>query len=310
MTSLRGVFPVLSTAFGANNEIVSADLRKLVTYCARVGAHGIVYPAIASEFATLKQSERVDATNVVLEQCERLGLDSIVGVSARTPEESLELCNVAKAGRAAAVMLMVPKSVEPVPEAIAGFICAATSELNGTEVVLQNAPPPLGSSLPIDILASALKLAPHVRYVKEETVPCGQRMSQLKLASDAQLKGVFGGAGGRFVLDEYARGAAGTMPSCEYVEIHVRIWDLVQQDKWGEARAVFERILPLLNMAAIFRQSVVKEVLFRRGLISTSKIRDDNPMPDPQDLLEISTHMTSIEPLMDGAVELKRGTLQ
>ena len=32
---------------------------------------------------------------------------------------------------------------------------------------------------------------------------------------------IFGGAGGRYLTDELARGAAGTMPACELAEMHV-----------------------------------------------------------------------------------------
>jgi 4-hydroxy-tetrahydrodipicolinate synthase len=137
-----------------------------------------------------------------------------------------------------------------------------------------------------------------VHYVKEENVPCGQRITRLIDDAPPHLRGVMGGAGGRFVLDEYARGACGSMPSCELVEAHVAIWDAVGAGHGRQARDLFTRILPLLSLASVFRQSVVKYVLHRRGLIGSPHIRDSNPALDRYDRQEIDAVYGDLRDLM------------
>ena len=74
-------------------------------------------------------------------------------------------------------------------------------------VIMQNAPPPLGPSLSIETMREVCRRIPAIRYVKEEVAPCGQRITTL-LEGAPGLDGVFGGAGGRFVLDELWRATA------------------------------------------------------------------------------------------------------
>jgi 4-hydroxy-tetrahydrodipicolinate synthase len=294
---LRGVFPVLSTPFHADGGCDPAGLARLIHYARRAGAHGAVYPAIASEFATLDAAERHAMVDVALSACTKVGLPLVVGVSADGAARSRSLAEQAAAGGAAAVMLMVPRAASTSAGELANFVTEALAGLD-IPVVLQNAPPPLGSALPVADVLAAVAALPSIRYVKEENVPCGQRITQLLEGAPAHLEGVMGGAGGRFVLDEYARGACGSMPSCELVEAHVAIWDAVQAGHTRLARDLFTRILPLLSVASVFRQAVVKEVLLRRGLIGAARFRDANPSLDRHDVTEIEALMEDLRDLM------------
>jgi 4-hydroxy-tetrahydrodipicolinate synthase len=201
-------------------------------------------------------------------------------------------------------MLMAPRTAGRELDSVAEFFAASVEGAGEMPIVMQNAPPPLGSSLPIDTVRAVLTRVPTICYVKEENVPCGQRISGLLEDPPAHLLGVMGGAGGRFVLDEYARGACGSMPACEIIEAHVAIWDAVQAGDSAKARALFTRILPLLNMGGVFRQSVVKYVLKRRGLIESSRFRDDNPSLDRFDTLELDAILADLEDLMSAHAEL------
>jgi 4-hydroxy-tetrahydrodipicolinate synthase len=295
---LRGVYPVLSTPFHPDRSCDPTGLQGLVSYAARAGAHGCVYPAIASEFATLTPDERHMMVDLVLSEARRRSLPVIVGISADSPSHSASLARQAAGGGAAALMLMAPRSAGREPDSVADFFAASVEGAGDMPIVMQNAPPPLGSSLPVETVRAVLMRVPTIRYVKEENVPCGQRISGLLEDPPAHLLGVMGGAGGRFVLDEYARGACGSMPACEIIEAHVGIWDAVQAGDPLKARALFTRILPLLNMGGVFRQSVVKYVLKRRGLIESHLFRDDNPSLDPFDIRELDAILADLEDLM------------
>lgn len=294
---LRGVFPVLSTPFHPDGSCDPDGLMRLIDYAHRAGAHGAVYPAIASEFATLDTTERTTMVETALAACRDAGLPLIVGISSATAAESQAFAAQAVSGGAAAVMLMVPRASSGSAEALSAFVVAALAGLP-CKVVLQNAPPPLGSALPVKDVLAAVSSLPSIAYIKEENVPCGQRITALIEGAPPHLEGVMGGAGGRFVLDEYARGACGSMPSCELVEAHVALWDSVQTGRLREARALFARILPLLSLASVFRQAVVKQVLLRRGLISSARFRDNNPSLDRYDMGELDSIVEELADLM------------
>ena len=132
---------------------------------------------------------------------------------------------------------------------------------SGIDIMLQNAPAPMGIGLPLEKVAELARAVDGIRYVKEEAPPSGQRITKLTELAGDSLRAVFGGAGARYVIDELTRGAKGTMPACEITELHVEMFDRFRRRDEAGARDLFERTLPLLNMQAIFRWRLTKAVL-------------------------------------------------
>jgi 4-hydroxy-tetrahydrodipicolinate synthase len=168
--------------------------------------------------------------------------------------------------------------------------------------MLQNAPPPAGAGFDLSAIARVVSEVPAVRYVKEETMPCGQRISALLATRDIgdapDFIGVLGGAGGRYILDELARGALGTMPACELTDIHVTMVAAWRASNRGFARILYNRSLPLLNFQAVFRWVMTKEVLKRRGVIESAQVRAPGPRLDRQDETELGIMLAEISDLI------------
>ena len=164
-------------------------------------------------------------------------------------------------------------------------------------LVVQNAPAPLGSGYPVAFVRQLLTRVPQVAYVKEENTPGGQRITQLLSDPPANLIGVFGGAGGRYLMDELARGAIGAMPACELTEVHVRIYEAYRAGDVATAAALYDRTLPLLTFQTVFRMDMTKEVLRRRGLIGSAHVRVGSVKLDAGDHAELTR-------LLDGASDL------
>jgi dihydrodipicolinate synthase/N-acetylneuraminate lyase len=84
---------------------------------------------------------------------------------------------------------------------------------------------------------------------------------------------VMGGMAGRFLIDEYGRGACGTMPACEVTDVHVALWNALEAGDDALARSIYNRLLPLLNIEWLYGAAVYKEVLRRRGVIECAALR-------------------------------------
>ena len=278
--------PIATTPFDDEGRLDLSGLAAVVEHVLRSGAHGVVYPAIASEFQTLAPEERLSAVEQVLDVVDGRK-PTVVGISCADDRiSSAELAAHAADRGAAALMLMPP----PTREGSGRPPHAVFEEVAGRcplPIVLQNAPPPLGPALSVEAVLEIVQAVPGVRYVKEETLPCGHRISRL-LQGERALAGVFGGAGGRFVLDELARGSVGSMPACEFTAIHVMLYDRFRAGDHAAARRIFNMMLPLLNFESVFRTSVTKHILHRMGIISSPRYRDHNPDLDDSDRKELA----------------------
>jgi 4-hydroxy-tetrahydrodipicolinate synthase len=108
-----------------------------------------------------------------------------------------------------------------------------------------------------------------------------------------------GGMAGRFLLDEHARGACGTMPACEAVDAHAAVWAALESGDEPLARERFRLLLPLLTYEAMYSVVVYKEVLKRRGVIASAKVRaPGSPSLDEAGHRELDRIMADLAPLL------------
>ncbi len=253
-------------------------------------------PGLASEYDHLSLSERLRLIALVGKLAAgRVAF--VAGCSGANDEESAALIAAAGQAGAAAAMIVTPARKGEDLDAIGDFYAGLAAHAD-VPVMLQNAPRPMGLGLDAQQVLHILARAPNILYVKEENAPCGQRISALRAAGAKQLRGIFGGAGGRYITDELARGADGTMPAAEIADLHVRLIAAHRAGENAMVRTLFERTLPLLNMQAVYRWRLTKEVLRRRGLIDAAFVRAPGPALDAYDLAELDQLLEALETLM------------
>ena len=294
MTTLTGILPVLQTPFADDGAIDHAALRREVDFVVACGAHGIVVPAIASEYRALTDAERRALVETVVARAAGR-LPVVAGVSAADPATALALAGHARAVGADAVMALPPD--RPESEAVAFY--RALAEAAGRPVVLQNAGAALGRSLPTARVRQIVATVPGVRHVKEERTPAGHHMSDL-LAGDGAGRpaGVLGGSAGIYLPAELARGATGCMPSAAVADVLVALWDAWQSGDRGRARDLHAAVLPLLTMEMSVMMAISKEVLRRRGVLASTRMRDPEfPALDAGDHAELDALWPRVERL-------------
>jgi 4-hydroxy-tetrahydrodipicolinate synthase len=203
-------------------------------------------------------------------------------------------------------MAVAPPSMKGDAAAIVDYYTRIAAA--GVPIILQNAPPPAGCALSPAEVVEIVRAVDGIRYVKEESLPCGQRITAVLAAEVPTLAGVFGGAGGRYITDELARGACGTMPACELTDLHVRQFALHRAGDAAGVRTLYNRMLPLLNFQAVFRMAMTKDVLRRRGVITATHVRAAGPQFDAGDVMELGALLADIGDLLPlpASAELRR----
>jgi len=257
------------------------------------GAHGLVGPANASEFSLLSDDERKRWIETVVSEAG----GQIPVIAATTSGHTLPavaLSRYAQRAGANGIMAMPPHVVHFDAAGCYDYY-QALSEAVDTPIFIQNYGGPVGTPMSADLLARMCRDLPHVDYIKEETLPEPHKITATIAAAGDHCKGVFGGQGGIYLIDEYRRGAAGNMPACQAADVQVAMWDKLEAQDEDGARQIFNRILPLINYERLHGVAAYKEVLFRRGIFTSRVSRYPGAVLDDHDCMELDAIMSDVE---------------
>lgn len=291
----RGIFPIVATPFTEGYELDEKSLRKLVHFCLRAGVHGLVGPANASEFSTLSDDERKRWIEIVV--AETGGQVPVIGsTTSGHALPTVALSRYAQKVGANGIMSMPPHVQHPDAAGCYAYY-QALSEALDVPIMVQNYIGPIGTPMSPDLLAHMCRELPRVEYIKEETLPSSRMMSATIAAAGKFCKGVFGGQGGLYLVDEYRRGTAGNMPACEIPDVQVALWNKLEAGDMAGARTLFNRVLPLVNYERQYGVGLYKEILYRRGVVATRVCRTPGRDLDDNDRAELDAILADIEPL-------------
>ncbi len=291
----RGVFPIVVTPFTESYALDEKGLRDLVRFCLRAGVQGLVGPANASEFSTLSDDERKRWIEIVV--AEAAGqVPVIASTTCGHAVPAIALSRFAQKVGAAGVMSMPPHVQHPDAAGCYAYY-KALSEALEIPIMLQNYTAPIGTPMSPDLLARMCRELPQVQYIKEETFPSSRMLSATIAAAGTLCRGVFGGQGGLYLVDEYRRGSVGNMPACEIPDVQVALWNTLEAGDLTGARALFNRVLPLINYERQYGVGLYKELLYRRGVIQTRVCRTPGKELDDYDRAEVDAILADIEPL-------------
>jgi dihydrodipicolinate synthase/N-acetylneuraminate lyase len=290
----RGIFAIPVTPFDASGAVDHASLMRQVEFCVEGGAQGLVYPGVVSEFFALDDAERRAATESVVKAAAG-AVPVVAGVtssSARGAARSAADCEELGAVGVMATLPYVQHLFTPDEGFVHDYFAAIAAGCS-LPIILQNAR--IGHPIAIRRLAAVIDANPRIRYLKEETSPSTHRLSEAIEAVGDQLDGVFAGLGGIFLMSELDRGAVGSMPAPPFVDVLSRAYDLHAAGDRSEARARLEPLSRLFTFELLYNLAVIKEILCRRGVISSVTCRTPVPRLDAVDLRELDELLEGVD---------------
>ena len=290
---LQGIFPVIPTLFTARNELDLAGQRRVIRFALAAGAHGLVFPGVASEYSHLSLPEREQLLALVA--AETAGKVPLVGgASAPTANEVIAAGSIALKHGIRHLMIMAPVGLGADVAAHRTFFQQVAAGLPGAEIILQNAPVPTGAGLSAKAIIEIAASIPAITYIKEETLPSGPAITALRAAAVPSVRGVFGGGGARYIIDELDRGACGAMPAVELTDLHVALWSADASGDRAQARRLYRLSLPLLTAQAIYRMRLTKLVLAQRGIADAQHVRAPLPEMDAFTERDVATMLADL----------------
>ena len=166
--TLQGYYPIVPTCYTTDGQVDLESMRRLTNYLIENGAQGMSPNGGDSEARYLTTEERMRVTDVVLET--NAGRTPVlVGASAKTTEESVQLTQHAQRAGASAVFIMPP-------EAWGGTLMeevSADKMLAHYSALCEVLEIPLMihaiKSMDVPFFETLLERFPQVKYIKEET---------------------------------------------------------------------------------------------------------------------------------------------
>ena len=278
---LRGVLPVIPTLFKSDDTIDLEAQRAVVSFALKHSASAVVCPAVASEYNFLSMEERKTLVSLVTEEVNGQ-VPIIGGASAKTVEEVVLAARDCLQFGISYLMIMAPNGLGQEVEKHKEFFAQISEQIEGAQIILQNAPSPIGAGLAVEDIAEIVESNPMITYVKEETLPSGPAITALVNRKIPHMVGVIGGGGSRYMIDELNRGALAAMPAIELLDLHVGIYNAYAAGNQDKARQLYRWSLPLLVSQLIYRMRLTKYVLNARGITNDVVVRA--PLPDMDEM--------------------------
>jgi 2-keto-3-deoxy-L-arabinonate dehydratase len=287
-----GLIPILATPFTSTGTLDRVGFERLVDFEVDCGVDGLAVFGMASEGFALTADDR-RALLAILAERVPTGLPIVAGVNATSTETAVEQALLARDLGATVLMVLPPFLAKPAPAEVVDFY-ARLAERVAVPLMVQDAPATTGVSLPTGLLAE-LSALPGVESVKVEAQPTAPKVAAVAAAAPGWA--VLGGQNALFVLEEYAGGAVGTMPACEFSDELAAVLRCLPDDPLTAHRR-FNALLPLIRFGLQpgIAHAVHKEVLVRRGVIDCAKVRNPVSALDRHSLaaLELILSMTAL----------------
>ena len=227
---MSGVFPILSTPFDSNDNIIFSDVESEVEYAIDSGVSGVAI-ALASEVYKLTNSERDELLKRVVNYS-----NNKIKVCMNTTAESTKLCieysKKAQDFGADAVMIAPPSFGGVDSNEIKKYFINVAEKIEIPIFMQDVFDTPISPELAVELSQSNKNLS----YLKVEVPPTLPRFNRLKNIAGSKLPIPFGGAGGLFMIEEMRRGSKGTMPVCAIPEMFVKTFNL-----WNEGKAFWKK---------------------------------------------------------------------
>lgn len=265
-----GAYGILLTTFDDDDRVLDRDLAAQAEFVSTT-AQGVVWPVMASEFYVLG-SDEIERGFATVARATAGRAPFIAGVSQLTRRDAAHLARAAAGAGADAVIAMPPYLRKATGTDLTEYFAAIAEA--GRPIVVQN-----HSSFGTSGAMSAGELRglaegiPLVRHLKEEAPVLPQTITRALTQLPGLYREIFGGGGGRFLLDELHRGGSGTMAACEWVDLLGAVFRAHAGGDAETARRLQERALPGIVLEMAYGMPGAKEVLRRRGVLRSTRSR-------------------------------------
>lgn len=275
---MRGIVPSLNTPFDTAGRVDEAAVARLVERSISAGVAGLLIVAVAGEQGSLTREEKERVARVVVDVVSRR-VPVIVSVTASDVAESEVMARLARQAGADGICCQAPTG----SSGTALEAALARIALAGPDLLMLQDLDWSGGGLPVPEIVRLFERLPTFRCLKVETVPAGPKYTRVLEATGGKLH-VSGGWAVMQMPDALVRGVHAFMPTT-LDPVYVAIYNTYRDGRPDHARALFERLLPIIafsNQHVDVSIRFFKKLRLAEGIFATDRCRVPAPLDDIQ----------------------------
>ena len=289
--SARGVFIIAATPFADDGTLDLDSLARLIEFYVGAGVHGLTMLGMMGEAPKLTFEESCLVVEHTV-RCVAGDVPIVVGVSNPGLANVAQLTGIAMSAGAAGVMIAPPAGLAT-DEQIEGYLHQVCDTLGqGVPVVLQDYPQATGVHLSVSLLNRLVDDLPQIKVLKQEDCPGLGKLTRLRASAERDRRrrvSILVGNGALYYPLELARGADGAMTGFAFPEVLVEIYERFAAGRTEEAFDLYDAYLPLIRYEQQpgIGLAIRKEILHRRGVLASPKVRPPGARLDETDRAEL-----------------------
>ncbi len=296
--SAEGVYIISATPFTDDGELDLESADRLVDFYIEKGVSGITMLGMMGEAQKLSPAEseailermlkRVDGRLPVIVGVSNAGLDNLVRLSGFSMDKG------------AAGVMVTPLAGLGTEQKIYDYFSQVFEALGpDIPVCYQDFPLVTRTEVSVPLRRRMITDFDQLVMLKHEECPGLSKVSAMRKASEEGVRrvSILCGNGGLYLPQELARGADGAMTGFAYPEMLVEVVALHRAGEVDRAEDIFDAYLPLVRheQQPGFGLGLRKEVLHRRGVIASPKVRAPGPSLNSADKNELDRLISRVE---------------
>lgn len=296
----RGVYIIAATPFGDDGRLDLASTERMVDFYLKSGVTGMTILGVMGEAPKLSFDESITFAKAVLDQVGGR-VPVVVGASAPGFEVMQAVVDKVMALGAAGVMVS-PLAGLKTEEAIATYFSGVVKRLGpAVPIVLQDYPQLTQVHMSAGLINKLLAELPSIKILKHEDCPGLRKLGQVRAAersgAGARRVSILVGNSALYLVQELKRGADGANTGFAYPEMLVEAVNRFFAGDEQGAEDLYDIYLPLVRyeQQPAVGLAIRKEVLRRRGVISSAALRAPGYALDADDDKELGGLLDRLE---------------
>lgn len=266
-----GVIPILATPFHDDESLDLDSWSRLLEFMIGIGVDGVTILGVLGESNRLNDPDRERLVESAVDIV-RQRVPIIVGTSHTGTEAAVYLSRRAEELGAAAVMVTPAKEPVPNDERIIELYRRIADKIS-IPIVLQDHPISTEVHMSVDLIIKVLRRVPSIASVKEEAVPTAAKIRQLRDGFTERPLSIITGLGALYAPFELAAGSDGFNTGFAFPEVLQAMVIAARDGDWGRVHDMYARFAALIVFEQQPGLAIRKEILRRRGLIKSPRVR-------------------------------------